>query len=81
MANVIKVWFKRDQNVPAKIKIDPDSDIDDLKEAIFGATDKGQYQATYNGTHLKQSVKVPQDTTDDTPIVFTKIVNVPPPGK
>ncbi|CAF0974241.1 unnamed protein product [Adineta steineri] len=76
MADMIKIWFQRDQNVPTKIKIDPDSDIDDLKEAIFGATDKGQYQATYNGVPLKQSAKVPQDTTEDIPVVFTKIGSV-----
>ncbi|CAF1238963.1 unnamed protein product [Adineta steineri] len=78
MANMIKVWFKCDQNVPGKIKIDPDSDIDDLKEAIFGATDKRQYQATYDYKPLRPSAKVPQDTTDDMPIVFIKIGNVPP---
>ncbi|CAF0725395.1 unnamed protein product [Adineta steineri] len=75
---MVKVWFQRDQNVPTKINIDPDSDIDDLKQAIFGATDKGQYQTTYNYKLLKPSARVPQDTTDDMPIAFTKIVNVPP---
>ncbi|CAF1106027.1 unnamed protein product [Adineta steineri] len=74
---MVKVWYQHDQNVPAKINIDPDSDIDDLKEKIFGSTDKGQYQTTYNGQLLRPSAGVPQDTTDEMPIVFTKIVNVP----
>ncbi|CAF0851531.1 unnamed protein product [Adineta steineri] len=76
--NEVTVWFLRDQNVPTKIKINSDSDIESLKEVIFGATNKGQYQATYKAKTLKPSVKVPQDTTDDIPIVFTKIGNIPP---
>ncbi|CAF4025518.1 unnamed protein product [Adineta steineri] len=54
-------------------------DIDDLKEAIFGATNKGQYQATYKARTLSSSARVPRNTTDDTPIVFTKIDYIPPP--
>ncbi|CAF0845186.1 unnamed protein product [Adineta steineri] len=76
---MVKVWFQRDRNVPTKINIDPDSDVDDLKQKIFDTTDIGQYLTTYNGKILKLSGKVPQNTTDDMPIVFTKIVNVPPP--
>ncbi|CAF1250944.1 unnamed protein product [Adineta steineri] len=71
---MVKVWYQHDQNVPMKINIDSDSDIDDLKQNIFGKTDKGQYQATYNGQSLKPSAKVPKDTTDDEPIVFTRVV-------
>ncbi|CAF4031200.1 unnamed protein product [Adineta steineri] len=78
---MVKVWYQHDQNVPAKINIDPDSDIDDLKEKLFGSTDKGQYQTTYNGQPLRPSAGVPQDTTDEMPIVFTKIVNVPSSSK
>ncbi|CAF1119080.1 unnamed protein product [Adineta steineri] len=74
----VTVWYQRDQNVPTKIKINSDSDIDDLKEAIFGATNKGQYQATYKAKILKPSASVPWNTTDDMPIVFTKIGNIPP---
>ncbi|CAF1232341.1 unnamed protein product [Adineta steineri] len=74
---MVKVWFQHEQNVPSKINIDPDSDIDDLKEKIFGSTDKGQYQTTYNGQLLRPSAEVPRDTTDEMPIVFTKLVNVP----
>ncbi|CAF4049145.1 unnamed protein product, partial [Adineta steineri] len=78
---MIKIWFQRDRNVPTKINIDPDLDVDDLKQEIFDKTDIGQYLTTYNGKILKLSGKVPQNTTDDMPIVFTKIVNVPPPVK
>ncbi|CAF4143951.1 unnamed protein product [Adineta steineri] len=69
----VTVWYQRDQNVPTKIKINSDSDIDDLKEAIFGATNKGQYQATYRAKTLKPSASVPRNTTDDMLVVFTKI--------
>ncbi|CAF4200763.1 unnamed protein product [Adineta steineri] len=76
---MVTVWFQRDQNVPTKTKINSDSDIDDLKEAIFGATDKGQYQAAYKAKTLRSSARVPRNTTDDTPIVFTKTGYIPPP--
>ncbi|CAF1232398.1 unnamed protein product [Adineta steineri] len=75
-----KVWFRRNQNVSTKIYIDHDSDIDDLKEAIFGATGKDQYQATYNYKLLRPLARVPQNTTRDMPIVFTRIGPAPPPG-
>ncbi|CAF1119062.1 unnamed protein product [Adineta steineri] len=78
-ANKVTVWFQRDQNVPTKIKINSNSDIDDLKEAIFGATDKGQYQAAYKAKTLRSSARVPRNTTDDTPIVFTETGYMPPP--
>ncbi|CAF0750132.1 unnamed protein product [Adineta steineri] len=78
-ANQVTVWFQHDQSTPTKIKIDFDSNIDDLKEAIFDATDKGQYQATYNGETLRSSASVPRNTTDHMPIVFTRISNIPPP--
>ncbi|CAF4192173.1 unnamed protein product [Adineta steineri] len=61
MADMIKIWFKHDQNIPTKIMIDP-----------------GQYQTTYKGNTFKPTVRVPQATTDDMPIIFTKIVNPPP---
>ncbi|CAF4017370.1 unnamed protein product [Adineta steineri] len=76
---MVKVWYQHDQNVAAKVDIDRGSDIDDLKQRIFGPTNKGQYQATYNGNIMRPSAKVPQNTTDDMPIVFTRIVNVPSP--
>ncbi|CAF4127166.1 unnamed protein product, partial [Adineta steineri] len=76
--NQVTVWILRDQNVPTKIKINSDSDIDDLKEAIFGATNKGQYQATYRAKTLKPSASVPRNTTDDMLVVFTKIGYIPP---
>ncbi|CAF0733859.1 unnamed protein product [Adineta steineri] len=75
---MVKVWYQHDLNVPMKINIDSGSDIDDLKQNIFGKTDKGQYLAKYNGQPLRPSAKVPKDTTDDKPIVFTKIVDLPP---
>ncbi|CAF4238594.1 unnamed protein product [Adineta steineri] len=80
--NTVTVWFQHDQNVPPKIKINSDSDIDNLKKAIFGATNKEQYQATYKAKTLKPSAGVPWNTSDDMPIVFTKIGYIPPlPGK
>ncbi|CAF1477297.1 unnamed protein product, partial [Adineta steineri] len=75
---MIKVWFQRNQNIPTKTSINPDADIDDLKQKIFDTTDVEQYQTMYNGIILKPSAKIPQDTTDDMPIVFTKIDIVPP---
>ncbi|CAF0878228.1 unnamed protein product [Adineta steineri] len=80
-ANKVTVWFQRDQSTPTKIKIDFDSNIDDLKEAIFCATDKGQYQATYNNEPLRPLASVPRNTTDHMPIVFTRISNIPPPSE
>ncbi|CAF1117301.1 unnamed protein product [Adineta steineri] len=76
---MVKVWFQRDKNTSEKIKIRPDSDIDDLKQEIFGKAVKGKYQATYKGQVLRPSAKVPQDTTDDMPIVFTEISDEPTP--
>ncbi|CAF0787748.1 unnamed protein product [Adineta steineri] len=73
----VKVWFQRDQSVPTKIKIDSDSDIDDLKQDIFGTTEKEQYQTTYKDKTLKLWTKVPKKATHDKPIVFTRIVNIP----
>ncbi|CAF0733726.1 unnamed protein product [Adineta steineri] len=75
---MVAVWYQHDQNAPIRINIDSDSDIDGLQQDIFGKTDKGQYLATYNGQPLKLSAKVPADTTDDKPIVFTKIIDLPP---
>ncbi|CAF1374539.1 unnamed protein product [Adineta steineri] len=75
---MVTVWYQHDQSAPIKINIDSDSDIDGLQQDIFGKTDKGHYQATYNGQPLKPSAKVPGDTADDKPIVFTKTVNLPP---
>ncbi|CAF1448231.1 unnamed protein product, partial [Adineta steineri] len=56
-----------------KANMDPDSDIDDLKQNIFDTINTERYQTTYNGQPLKPSTKVPQNTTDDMPIIFTKI--------
>ena len=78
---MVRVWVQRDKNTSEKIKIGPYSDIDDLKQKIFDKVNKGKYQATYKGHVLKPSAKVPQDTTDETPIVFTKIGNGSTPGR
>ncbi|CAF1505560.1 unnamed protein product [Adineta steineri] len=74
---MVEVWFQRDQNAPTKINIDPDLNIDDLKQKIFDATDNEEYQTTYSGKLLIPSVKVPQNTTNEMPIVFTTVVNAP----
>ncbi|CAF4345244.1 unnamed protein product [Rotaria sp. Silwood2] len=76
---MVKVWVQCDKNTSEKIKIGPDSDIDDLKQKIFGKADKGKYQATYKGHVLRPSAKVPQDTTDETSIIFSKIGDGPTP--
>lgn len=78
---MVKVWFQRDKNTAEKIKIHPDSNIDDLKEELFGTADKGKYQTTYKGQVLRPSAEVPQNTTNDMLIVFTKIGDGPTPGK
>ncbi|CAF3155288.1 unnamed protein product [Rotaria sp. Silwood2] len=78
---MVKVWVQCDKNTSEKIKIGPDSDIDDLKQKIFGKADKGKYQATYKGHVLRPSAKVPQDTTDETSIIFSKIGDGPTPGR
>ncbi|CAF0725475.1 unnamed protein product [Adineta steineri] len=73
---MFNVWYQHDQNAPMKINIDSNSAISDLQQDIFGTTDKEQYQTMYNGKLLTPSAKVPQDTTHDMLIVFTKIDNV-----
>ncbi|CAF1304914.1 unnamed protein product [Adineta steineri] len=75
---MVRVWHQCDQKVLTTTNIDPYSDIDALKQKVFGTADVGQYQTTYNGKQLKPWVKVPQDTADYMPVVFIKILNVPP---
>ena len=70
---MVKVWFQRGKNTSERIKIRPDSDIDGLKQEIFGRADKEKYQAAYKGQVLTPSAKVPHSTTDALPIVFTAI--------
>ncbi|CAF1498800.1 unnamed protein product [Adineta steineri] len=70
---MVQVWFRRNQHISSRINIDPDSNIDKLKQAIFGPADVGQYRTTYKNEILTPSAIVPQDTTDDMPIVFIKI--------
>ncbi|CAF1475454.1 unnamed protein product [Adineta steineri] len=75
---MIQVWFQRDRNIPSRINIDLDSEIDNLKQVVFDRTDIGQYQTWYKGERLRPWAKVPQDTADDEPIIFAKIADALP---
>ncbi|CAF3453520.1 unnamed protein product, partial [Rotaria sp. Silwood2] len=78
---MIKVWIKRGEGDAEKINIPLESDIDDLKQELFGQANKGQYRAMYNGDILRPSTQVPQNTTDVLPVSFFKIPNTTASGK
>jgi hypothetical protein len=72
---MIKVWTKIDNNEPEKVEIRSDADIDDLKSELFvtNKEEKRRYYGIFNNQKLASSARVPDDTTDERPILFAKV--------
>jgi hypothetical protein len=71
---MIKVWIIREGCVAEKRTMPIDSDIDDLKEVVFGQDKKGEYRTMYNGQELVPSAIVPQNTTAVMAVQFEKMI-------